>query len=301
MGISQQQALDCLESDDLIGIGMEAVAVRRSLHPEAVVTYSLDQKLNLGALPAEASAAAHAVATFAASLTELGGTGLLFYGSSARGLAWLEALVSSLKREFPALSVQALTASQLQNLATDDSLQLSTLLARLKDAGLDAIGPGNMDCRSIAPWIAVHRAAHRAGLGSSAELLFGAGESSQQRVAALFALEALQAETGGFVAFRLRSFHEPGGRDLDDATAVEYLKTLAVCRMSLASVVNVEADWEQQGLKVLQMSLRFGANDCGSLLGTHANASEEEVRRIIRDAGFRPVQRDSLYRTVFLD
>lgn len=301
MGISQQQALDCLRSDDLIGIGMEADAVRRTLHPEAVVAYAIDGKVHLGSLPSEHFAAQQALESYAAEIAEWKGSGLTLYGSSARGLAWLEALLSSVKRQFPALSLQASSAAEVQNLATAEGLELLTVLTRLKEAGLDSIGSRDMDCRNIVAWVEPHRAAHLAGLCSSAELLFGAGESLEQRVAALFAIGALQADTGNLVSLQLRSFHEPGGRDLDDTTAVEYLKTLAVCRMALTSIENIEADWEQQGLKMLQMSLRFGANDCGSLLGMHAKASEEEIRRIIRDAGFRPAQRDSLYRAVFLD
>jgi cyclic dehypoxanthinyl futalosine synthase len=63
----------------------------------------------------------------------------------------------------------------------------------------------------------------------------------------------------------------------------------------------VQTNWEQQGLKVLQMGLRFGGNDVGSVLGSTTNASEEEVRRLIRDAGFKPAQRDTLYRAMFLN
>ena len=121
------------------------------------------------------------------------------------------------------------------------------------------------------------------------------------RVAFLEAVHTLQQETGGFVAFTLVSHHAPGGRELDDATAVEYLKTLAICRMVLDNIPHAQTNWEQQGLKVLQMGLRFGGNDIGSLLGGDAAAPEEEVRRLIRDAGFKPVQRDTLYRTHFLN
>ncbi len=71
--------------------------------------------------------------------------------------------------------------------------------------------------------------------------------------------------------------------------------------MVLDNVASAEANWEQQGLKVLQMALRFGANDAGSLVGRAAEASEEEVRRLIRDAGFLPVQRDSLSTALFFN
>ena len=91
-----------------------------------------------------------------------------------------------------------------------------------------------------------------------------------------------------------------------EPTAVEYLTTLAVSRLYLDNIENLQGSWRTQGLKVLQMGLRFGGNDVGSvLLEEHASkpggATEEELRRIIREAGFRPVQRDTLYRTMFLN
>ena len=131
-------------------------------------------------------------------------------------------------------------------------------------------------------------------------MVFGAGESMQERVAFLEAIHALQQQTRGFQAFILASFHAPGGRDLDDPTAVEYLKTLAICRMVLDTIPHIQADWQQQGLKVLQMALRFGGNDAGSIHGSSSSVSEEEIRRVIRDAGFKPAERDTLYRTLFL-
>ena len=93
-------------------------------------------------------------------------------------------------------------------------------------------------------------------------------------------------------------------------TAVEYLKVLAISRLYLSNFLNVQSSWVTQGLKVCQMGLRFGGNDVGSVMleenvvraaGVTNCTTEEELRRIIRDAGFKPVQRDTLYRTYFLN
>lgn len=91
-----------------------------------------------------------------------------------------------------------------------------------------------------------------------------------------------------------------------EPTAVEYLTTLATSRLYLDNIPNIEGSWATQGLKVLQMGLRFGGNDVGSVLLEErfvkpGGATEEELRRIIREAGFKPVQRDTLYRTMFLN
>ena len=124
----------------------------------------------------------------------------------------------------------------------------------------------------------------------------------------------LQEETGGFTAFIPWSFQPHntalGGRHWDEATAVEYLKVLAISRLYLSNFLNVQSSWVTQGLKVCQMGLRFGGNDVGSVMleenvvraaGVTNCTTEEELRRIIRDAGFRPAQRDTLYRQYFLN
>jgi len=140
------------------------------------------------------------------------------------------------------------------------------------------------------------------------------GETYEQRINHFQVIYDLQQETGGFTAFIPWSFQPKntalGGRKWDEATSVEYLKLLAISRLFLDNIENVQASWVTQGLKVLQLGLRFGGNDVGSVMleenvvraaGTSNCTTEEELRHIIRDAGFKPVQRDTLYRTMFLN
>jgi cyclic dehypoxanthinyl futalosine synthase len=134
-------------------------------------------------------------------------------------------------------------------------------------------------------------------------MIFGVGETIAERVAHLEHLRNLQQETGGFTSFT--PLAHPSGL-ASEPTAVEYLKTLAVSRLYLDNIQNLQGSWATQGLKVLQMGLRFGGNDVGSVLleerfGKPGGATEEELRRIIREAGFKPAQRDTLYRTFFLN
>ena len=129
----------------------------------------------------------------------------------------------------------------------------------------------------------------------------------EHRVRHLEVVRRLQEETGGFAAFTPFAFQPKGAaatiEGWEEATGVEYLKTLAISRIYLENIENVQSNLETQGLKVLQVGLRFGGNDVGSvLLAKGANAAtEEQVRQVIRDAGFKPVQRDTLYRTMFLN
>jgi cyclic dehypoxanthinyl futalosine synthase len=142
---------------------------------------------------------------------------------------------------------------------------------------------------------------------TTATMMFGGGETMQHRVNHLEAVRQLQEETGGFTAFTPFAFQPSaaaaGLPGWEEATGVEYLKTLAICRMYLDNIENVQSNLETQGLKVLQMGLRFGGNDVGAVpegIGMKPIA-EEDLRRVIRDAGFKPVQRDILYRTLFLN
>jgi cyclic dehypoxanthinyl futalosine synthase len=168
------------------------------------------------------------------------------------------------------------------------------------DAGLNSIGETAAAVPGEA-WANVHRAAHALGMRTTARVVFGAGETFEERLAGLETVRRLQEETGGFVALAPISYHAEGGRELDETTAIEYLKTLAVSRMYVDNIDNVEADWTTQGLKVLQMGLRFGANDVGAVqVERTKGATEEELRRVIRDAGFRPAQRELGYRAMLV-
>ena len=300
MGITRQQALDCFRSDDLIGIGMEADAVRRSLHPENVVSYVVDRQFCVTARDFEARLD---------EASNAGATGLTLRGTLPNLNEW-ETLLISLRARFPSLWLHGLTATTLKGIAATADLALGETLLRLHAAGLQSLAgddAGMLPCNeagrcSMQDWLDTHRTAHRIGLPSTATMRFGAGETAEARMTHLEALDRLQQETGGFLSFRPIAAPLP---NFEEATAVEYLTTLAISRMVLDSIPNIEADWSAQGLKVLQMALRFGANDVGTTLPgeamlTPAGTTEEDLRRVIRGAGFRPVERDPAFRTCFL-
>ena len=311
MGITRQQALDCFASDDLIGIGMEADALRRSLHPEGVVSYSVDRPLDATTPDLDI-----AYASVRRSVN-MGATGILLNANPEQPvtLAHYETLFTGIKQRFPTIRIHGLYATQIVALAAYAQLNLRDTIARLQAAGLDSIDSNtfilNDEIRkrvaptkcSTADWIAVHRTAHQLGLSSTATMVFGIGETFADRVEHLELLRQIQDETGGFTSFTPLAY---ASSITTDPTAVEYLTTLAVSRLYLDNIQNLQGSWATQGLKVLQMGLRFGGNDVGSVLleerfGKPGGATEEELRRIIREAGFKPVQRDTLYRTMFLN
>ncbi len=348
MSITREQALDYFRSDDLIGLGMDADAMRRKLHPEGVVTYIIDRNINYtnfcteyctfcafyrplkGKLASEGYILDfETIYAKIAETLEMGGTGVLMQGGLHPDLKidWFETLLRGIRERFPSIWLHCLSASEILAIAEYSNLSLRDTIMRLRDAGLQSIPGGGAEilddevrhkiarlkCRTE-DWLAVHRTAHSLGVRTTATMMFGVGETIEHRVNHFEQVRRLQEETGGFTAFIPWSFQPNntalGGRGWDEATAVEYLKVLAISRLYLSNIENVQSSWVTQGLKVLQMGLRFGGNDVGSVMleenvvkaaGTSNCTTEEELRRIIRDAGFRPAQRDTLYTTLFLN
>ncbi len=343
--MTRKEAIDLFADPDLIGIGMGADAVRRRLHPEGVATYIIDRNINYTNFCTE-------YCTFCAfyrplghvegyvlpketiyqkiqETLDLGGTGVLMQGGlhPELKLEWYEDLLRSIKARFPSIWLHCFSSPEILNIAEVSELSLRDTIARLRDAGLDSIPGGGAevlddDVRrrisrlkcSAAEWVEVHRVAHSLGLRTTATMMFGCGETVEQRMNHLDAVRDLQEETGGFTAFIPWTYQRENtalARTVrEEATAVEYLKTLAISRLYLENIRNIQSSWVTQGLKTCQIGLRFGANDVGSIMieenvvsaaGAHHRASEEELRRLIRDAGFLPKQRDTLYRTYFLN
>ncbi len=342
--ISRAEALDMFESDDLIGIGMEADAIRRKLHPDGIVSYIIDRNINytnfcteycsfcafyrpLGhkegyVLPRET------IFDKIQETIDLGGTGLLFQGGLHPDLKieWYEDLLRAIKAKFN-IWCHCFSAPEITNIAEVSGLTLRDTIARLRDAGLDSIPGGGAEILDDAvrhrisrlkcntqDWVDVHRTAHSLGMRTTATMMFGCGETLEQRMNHFDLVRQIQEDTGGFTAFIPWAFQREltslGRFVKEEATAVEYLKTLAISRIYLDNILNIQSSWVTPGLKTCQVGLRFGGNDVGSIMieenvvsaaGTHYRATEEELRRLIRDAGFIPKQRDTLYRTYFLN
>lgn len=290
MGISRQQAMDCFESDDLIGIGMEADAVRHRLHPEGVVTYSCVTVL-------EADAAASRGSLFEAAFT-----GAPVRLTSASGN--LESLLNGctmLRRRSSSEWIEAsITGSLLVGIDAD------TTVALLLEAGATSIfvdprsERGDYAAAQAAAALALHRAASTRQMPTIATIPFGCGESMDERLDFLEAIRRLQDQTGIFAACLPLGLDAPGGRELDGVTAVERLKMLAITRMYLDNIPHLRSIQTGAGLKVLQTALKFGADDA-ELRVPNSGGTEQDLRRVIRDSGFQPVERDQQYSMMFLN
>ena len=238
------------------------------------------------------------------------------------GIAYYEDLFSSIKERFD-ITIHSLSPPEVLHIATVSGLTVRETLQRLRAAGLDSLPGGGAEIlvdrvrthvapkkARTEPWLDVMREAHLLGMSSTATMMFGSVETLEERVEHLRRIRELQDETGGFRAFIPWTFQE--GNTLlegvtEPATAVDYLTTLAVSRLYLDNVTNIQASWVTQGLKVGQTALHFGANDLGSTMieenvvaaaGVFFKVSADELVRAIQAAGFVPVQRRTDYSDV---
>ncbi|MDP3181794.1 MAG: CofH family radical SAM protein, partial [Desulfobaccales bacterium] len=217
------------------------------------------------------------------------------------------------------LTVHGFSPPELIFMAEQSGLTLKALLKRLIDAGLSSIPGGGAEIlvdrvrRQISPhkcssaqWLKVMALAHELGLPTSATMMFGHLETRGQRLEHLFKIRELQEATGGFTAF-IPWTYQPGGTALGGEAlgAVEYLRTLAVCRLVLHNVPHLQVSWVTQGPKVAQVALKFGADDFGSTMleenvvaatGVGFRLNRQEIETLIREAGYQPQVRDHRYR-----
>ncbi|HZN56385.1 MAG TPA: cyclic dehypoxanthinyl futalosine synthase [Candidatus Polarisedimenticolaceae bacterium] len=334
--LSAAEALTLLQEGGLAALGAMADLVRRRRHPDGVVTYIIDRNVNY-------TNVCNAFCSFCAfyrpphheegyvlpyeelerkveETYALGGNQILLQGGHNPKLKidYYEDLFRRLKARFPDLWLHALSAPEIIHIHKASRLTVPETLRRLRAAGLDSLPGGGAEIlvdavrkrlmknkASSAEWLGVHEEAHRTGLRSTATMMFGHVETLADRVEHLRVLRDLQDRTHGFTAFIGWTF-QPGHTELGgrEATTAEYLRTMAVARVFLDNIDNIQASWVTQGPKVGAASLAFGVNDMGSTMieenvvssaGTVHHMNEPEIVAAVRDAGFVPVRRNMLY------
>ncbi len=285
--------------------------------------------------PEHADAYVHdagALASKVAETIELGGTAILLQGGMhpELGIEWYEEMLRCIKEAHPSIHVHGFGPPEIVHVARLSGISTAEVLRRLRDAGLDSLPGGGAEIlvdrvrahlsprkATAAEWLDVMREAHSLDISTTATMMFGSHETLAERIEHLAAIRELQddavaAERTGFRAFIPWSF-QPGNTEYGEATGAlpasgwEYLRLLAVSRLFLDSVPNIQASWVTQGAKIGQVALAFGANDMGSTMieenvvaaaGTRFMLARDELVHLIRGAGWTPVQRDTLYREV---
>ncbi len=249
---------------------------------------------------------------------ELGGTQILLQGGlhPDKPLEFYEDMLRFMKTT--GIHVHGFSPPEICHFAELSGLSTTAVLERLMAAGLDSMPGGGAEIlcdrvrESLAPrkcsadrWIEVMEEAHTLGMRTTATMMFGHVETVEERLEHLQRLRDLQDRTGGFTAFIPWPF-QPDNTALAAAVEIEktsgfsYLRMLALSRIFLDNFDNIQASWVTQGPKIAQVSLFFGANDFGSTMieenvvaaaGVHFRLTEEEIRRLVEEAGFEPRQR----------
>jgi len=335
--VSAAEALDLYRSAPTAVLGRLADDIRQRKHPEGIVTYIIDRnvnytnicvaKCNFCAFYREVGSPEGYVLGFDELFRKIdetiavGGVQLLLQGGHNPDLplSWYEDLFRAVKERYPAFKLHALSPPEVIHLSRLSQLPVPAIVDRLIAAGLDSIPGGGAEilvdrvrkllhCYGKATsdeWLDVMRHAHRAGLRTTATMMYGTVETDVERIEHMMRLRDLQDETGGFTAFITWSY-QPDHTELAgaEATGVDYLRTLAISRIVLDNFDNLQASWVTQGGKVGQLSLAFGANDMGSVMieenvvraaGASYCMDELEIVRNIEDAGFQPKRRSMHY------
>lgn len=337
--ITPDEGLVLHERADLSTLGRLADLVRHRRHPAPVVTYVVDRNINPtnvcitdcgfcafyrrpdaeGAyvLPREE------IVRKVQETADQGGRQILMQGGHHPHLKtdWWCELIADLAERFPEVNAHALSAPELDHLAKLDKRPVEEVIRDLADAGMGSVPGAGAEMlvervRKIIArkktttdrWLDVHRKVHEAGLRSSATMMFGHVETAAERVEHLARLRDLQDETGGFTAFACWNMQPDGVPEEhlypERVSSAVYLRVQALSRIFLDNFENVQTSYVTQGMKMAQVTLRFGCNDFGgtmieenvvSAAGCFHLSSIEEVERQIEGAGFLPRQRNSWY------
>jgi cyclic dehypoxanthinyl futalosine synthase len=335
--VTVAEALDLYRHASTPLLGRLADGIRARLHPDRVVSYIVDRNVNYTnvcvarcnfcAFYREVGSSEGYVLGFDEIFRKIdetiavGGVQLLLQGGHNPDLplTWYEDLFRAIKTRYPDFKLHALSPPEVIHLSRLSQLPVPAIIEKLMAAGLDSIPGGgaeilvdrvrkHLHCDGKATsdeWLDVMRHAHRAGLRTTATMMYGTVETDEERLEHLLRLRALQDETGGFTAFITWSY-QPDHTELSgtEATGVDYLRTLAIARIVLDNFDNLQASWVTQGGKVGQLSLAYGANDMGSVMieenvvraaGASYCMDEAEIVRNIEDAGFIAKRRNMHY------
>ncbi|MCF6339814.1 MAG: dehypoxanthine futalosine cyclase [Sulfurimonas sp.] len=339
--LSKAEALNLIKNADLKELGRMATARKRELHPKGITTFVVDRNINYTNIcwvdckfcafyRHEKDEDAY-ILTFDEidakidELLEVGGTQILFQGGVHPKLKieWYENLVEHIHTKYPSITIHGFSSVEIDYIAKVSHITVQEVLERLKVKGLASIPGAGAEILSdkvrdiIAPkkidsdvWIDIHRKAHNLNILSTATMMYGTIESDEDIIDHFDMIRELQDETGGFRAFIMWSFQSDNTEllrqipDMEKPSSNRYLRLLAVARLYLDNVQNIQSSWVTQGPYIGQMALKFGANDLGSTMmeenvvssaGVSFKLAKEELIHLIDDLGEIPAIRDTAY------
>ena len=270
-------------------------------------------------------------------MVDLGGIEILLQGGLNPKLKidYYEDLFSAIMQRFPSVWIHGLSVAEILYIAKISRISLEETMIRLKNAGLKTVPGAGAEMlvdrvrKIIAPykdtmqeWLETMQAWHKLGGFSTVTMMYGTVETLEERLEHMMATRAAQDESlantkGGFTAFIAWNF-QPDGTPLGEeiraqnphwrkASGFDYLRTVAVGRLILDNIPHHQASWVTQGPKIAQIALGFGLDDFGSTMmeenvvsaaGTDYVMPISEIERLIREAGYEPKRRNTLYERV---
>ncbi len=328
--------LDLYQNAPLLELGAMADERRRELHPDGVVTYIVDRNINYTNVcvadckfcafyrrPKHDDGYVLSFEEIGAKIDEakqLGAVQILIQGGHNPYIPfdWYLDLLRYVKLNHP-IHIHGFSPSEVDFFSRRFRMSAEEVIRELQAAGLDSIPGGGgeilvQDVRDRVSkkkagadrWLQIMEAAHGLGMKTSVTMMYGLGETLADRLEHLMRVREVQSRTSGFTAFITWPL-QPENTEMEatpKTDAVTYLRTVAIARIALDNVPNLQASWVTMGLKVGQISLRFGCNDFGSLMieenvvsaaGTMHGATLGEMKRHIVDAGFSPARRRQDY------
>jgi cyclic dehypoxanthinyl futalosine synthase len=332
-----KQYLDLYQRASLLELGELADTIRWRQHPDPMVTYIIDRNINYTNVcvadcgfcafyrrPKHGEGYVLSFEQIGKKIDEckaVGGVQILFQGGHNPYIPfeWYLDLMRYIKANHP-IHIHGFSPSEVVFFSERFRIPMPEVIRQMREAGLDSIPGGGGEIlvdrirQQVAPkkaqtdeWLAVQEEAHRQGMKTSVTMMYGMGETDEDRIEHLFRVREVQRRTGGFTAFicwPLQPEGTPEMSHMPKTDAVTYLRTLAISRIILDNVPNLQSSWVTMGHKVGQVALRFGANDYGSLMmeenvvsaaGTTYRTTIDEIERIIRDAGLSPRRRRQDY------
>lgn len=334
--INEKEALKLFDFN-LQELGYLARTVRFRLNPEKIVTYVVDRNINYTNIcisgckfcayyksPNSSEGYVLSFEELAKKIKEtisLGGYQILLQGGLHPDLpfSFYEDMLRFIKKNFPQIHLHAFSPPEIIHFSRISGLSVKEVLERLIKAGLDSIPGGGAEILSdrvrslLSPnkgsseeWLMVMETAHKLGLKTTATMMFGHIETREEIIEHLSKIRKLQDKTGGFTAFIPWTFQPKNTRlrHLIKAGSAEYLKVLAISRIFLDNIKNIQVSWVTQGPHIAQIALEFGGNDFGSTMieenvvaaaGVSHRLSEEQIRYYIESAGYIPKRRKMDY------
>ncbi|WP_054955920.1 cyclic dehypoxanthinyl futalosine synthase [Paenibacillus dakarensis] len=341
--LNLEDTVTLFESNEIEKIGHAANIMTKRLHPDPITTFVIGRNINYTNVcdvycrfcafyrrPGHEEGyvlSDEAILQKIQETEDVNGTEILMQGGTNPNLpfSYYTDLLRKIKNRFPNITMHSFSPAEIVKMMDVSGLSMEEVVRELRDAGLDSLPGGGaeiLDDRirqkvsrlkgSWRQWMDVMQTAHKLGMNSTATMVIGLGETMEERALHLLRVRDAQDEciqngwnSKGFLAFIPFTF-QPDNTNLkrDRETPEEYLKTVAIGRLAIDNVPNLQSSWVTMGPEIGKLSLSYGCNDFGSTMmeenvvssaGAVYKVNIESIVKLIRETGNIPAQRNTKY------